>query len=124
MIHSIRLSCTLRSRFRRENEEGKTTVDQYMKNSITEDEMRKAIGRDPITERKKLYFWLREVPLALIGSRDEISGLGPDGGAPTSSVSKTTQLGLKVAEPDAPDDNRARPENQFGKKPAATRAPQ
>lgn len=97
-------------------------IDQYTKNAITEDEMRKAIGRDPISERKKLFFWTNQVPLALIGSRDEISGLGPNGGNPTGSVSKTTELGLKVASPDGPEDNKARPENQFGKKTAATRA--
>ena len=95
-------------------------IDAYLKNAITEPEMRKELGRDPVTNREETHFMLREVPIALIGSGDETSGLGTEA---TSSVGKTTELGLSMAKTgDKGSDNKTRPENQHGKKPAATRA--
>ena len=93
-------------------------IDAYLKNAITEPEMRKELGRDPITDPENTNFMLHEVPIALIGSGDETSGLGAEA---TSSVGKTTNLGLGML-PDAGSDNKTRPENQHGKKAAATRA--
>lgn len=80
----------------------------YHGNSITEDEMRKEIGLDPITDenRGKMYWSLVEMPKALIISRDEAY-------TQAQAAQGKTPTGLKI---DPGTATKLRPTNQNGVK--------
>jgi len=97
------------------------SVFKYEHHSITETEMREEISRDPIgdTQREDMYFKRVEEPRSIIMARDEPytaaakAAVGVGKTSPSSGVKKL-EKGKKATE------NREKPTNQHGTKPAKT----
>lgn len=73
-------------------------VLMYQSNAINEDEMRQMIGRDPITDRSKMFINLVTLPTALAGKSDTAN-------QQNQSAQNTTK-------------SRQQPTNQYGTKPS------
>lgn len=105
------------------------SVFKYEHHSITETEMREEISRDPIgdPQREDMYFKRVEEPRAIIMARDEPytseAKKAAKAGSPLGSPAKaktSTPVGKKLERGKKATENREKPTNQHGTKPAKT----
>lgn len=82
-------------------------IFKYEHNAITEDEMRELLGKDPITDRSKMFQTL----ITQANAKYEAS-LNPQTPSSTSKPSSSKQTGTKSA------NNRNKPQNQHKTKPS------
>lgn len=110
-------------------------VFKYEHHAITETEMREEISKDPISggQREEMYFEMVQKPNAIIAARDEPytaaaktalkSGSSKSAGAkpaPGSAAKAKAKVTAPVNLKKKATENREKPTNQYGQKPAKT----
>jgi hypothetical protein len=87
-------------------------IFQYEHNAITEDEMRLLLGRDPITDRSKMFMNLVTIPVAEATAQLKAQAGAGSTGSNGGNQSKSKEPGTPSA------NNKNKPTNQHGTKPS------
>jgi hypothetical protein len=90
-------------------------IYQYEHNAITEDEMRSLLGRDPITDRARMYLQLVEIPKVEAQAQADITVAKATGKTTTGTSSKSTE-GTSATKGTKETNNKQKPTNQYGTK--------